>query len=97
MISKWKTLPLDLVNKIMLYQPVESPAMLAWDTATIREVKNNELWCKVNGEIKLKEDEETELLEEMEEMEDIDIEWFHFLITEHYGIGIWEGEQIIDN
>lgn len=91
MISRWKTLPMELVNKIMLYQPVESPAMMAWDTATIREVKNNELWCKVDGDIKLKDSDEEE------EMEDIDVEWFHFLIMEHYGIGVWEDEQITND
>lgn len=91
MISRWKTLPMELVNKIMLFQPVESPAMMAWDTATIREVKNNELWCKVDGDIELKDSDEEE------EMEDIDVEWFHFLIMEHYGIGVWEDEQITNN
>ncbi len=92
MISRWKTLPTELVDKIMLYQPVESPAMMAWDTAPIREVKNNELWCKVEGSIELKEGDEEE-----EGMNDVDIEWFHFLITEHYGIGIWEDEQITNS
>jgi len=93
MISRWKTLPTELVDKIMLYQPVESPAMMAWDTATIREVKNNELWCKVDGDIKLNDEEE-----DYEGWEDIDIEWFHFLITEHYGIGVWnDDEQIVED
>jgi len=35
----------------MLYQPIESPAMMAWDLAEIRLVTSNEL--EITGEIKL--------------------------------------------
>ncbi len=94
MISRWKSLPKELVDKIMLYQPIESPAMMAWDTAEIREITNNELWCKVDGDIELYT---TDSDSEDEAAEALNIEWFHFLITQHYGIGIWEEDEQITN
>lgn len=78
MINIWKKLPMDLVNKIMSYQPIESPAMLAFISADIREIKDNELWCKVEGDIKLLPDDDME--------DELNTEWFHFLIAEHYGV-----------
>lgn len=86
----WKKLPRELVDKIMLYQPIESPAMKAWDTAEIREVTNNELWCKVDGDIEIHNSDS----EEDDEAAALNLEWFHFLLTEHYGIGIWEDDEI---
>lgn len=87
----WKKLPRELVDKIMLYQPVESPAMRAWNTAEIREVTTNELWCKVDGDINIYQSSDSE---EDDEATALNLEWFHFLLTEHYGIGIWEDEEI---
>jgi hypothetical protein len=51
MINRWKSIPKVLYDKIMLYQPIESPAMMAWDLAEIRLVTSNEL--EITGEIKL--------------------------------------------
>lgn len=93
MINRWKTLPKELVDKIMVYQPIESPAMMAWDTAEIREVTNNELWCKVDGDIEIHSSDS----DSDDEVEALNLEWFHFLLTEHYGIGIWEEDEQITN
>jgi len=71
MISKWNKLPMDLVNKIMSYQPIESPAVVAWNKAEIREVKSNELWCNVSGEITLND----------EDINDVELEWYVFSST----------------
>tara|TARA_R110000744_G_scaffold379765_1_gene498655 strand:- start:5287 stop:5520 length:234 start_codon:yes stop_codon:yes gene_type:complete len=50
----WKSLPIDLYKQIMLYQPIESPAMKAWNLATIRLVTTNEL--EISGTIKLNDE-----------------------------------------
>tara|TARA_B110000444_G_C18269555_1_gene335669 strand:+ start:82 stop:324 length:243 start_codon:yes stop_codon:yes gene_type:complete len=77
MINNWKKLPMDLVNKIMSFAPIESPAMTAWKTATIREVSTNELWCKVDGEIKLNEDYNPTWF-----LTDLDAEYYLFLLSQ---------------
>ena len=77
MISKWRTLPMDLVNKVMSYHPIESPAMTAWKTATIRMVSTNEL--EVDGEIKLNEDDlagEAGMF-----LSGVDLEYYLYLLT----------------
>ena len=43
MINRWKSIPKVLYDKIMLYQPIESPAMMAWDLAEIRLVTSMNL------------------------------------------------------
>tara|TARA_R110000803_G_scaffold69193_2_gene131431 strand:- start:612 stop:851 length:240 start_codon:yes stop_codon:yes gene_type:complete len=73
----WKVLPMDLVNKIMLFAPIQPPHFLAYKTG-IRIITLCELNCKLSGTIKLEGGgyEENELNEE----------WFLFLLSQEYNI-----------
>jgi len=83
MINRWKSIPKELYDKIMLYQPIESPAMIAWDLATIRLVSTNELQCKINGEIKINDDP-MEIFDgiDPEELTGTDAEYYLFLLND---------------
>tara|TARA_R110000744_G_scaffold152379_1_gene266393 strand:- start:275 stop:514 length:240 start_codon:yes stop_codon:yes gene_type:complete len=73
----WKVLPIDIVNKIMLFAPIQPPHFLAYKTG-IRIITLCELNCKLSGTIKLEGGgyEENELNEE----------WFLFLLSQEYNI-----------
>tara|TARA_R110001606_G_scaffold108524_5_gene233643 strand:+ start:8210 stop:8449 length:240 start_codon:yes stop_codon:yes gene_type:complete len=71
----WKKLPMDLVNKIMSYQPIESPSMKAYKSATIRPIFSNELNCNISGEITLSDEPYWEGLT------GVDAEYYMFLLT----------------
>ena len=73
----WKVLPMDIVNKIMLFAPIQPPHFLAYKTG-IRIITLCELNCKLSGTIKLEGGgyEENEL----------NNEWFLFLLSQEYNI-----------
>jgi len=77
MNDNWKTLPIDIVNKIMLFSPIEPPHHLAYKKG-IRIITSCELNCNLSGTIDLVGDGGIE--------NDLNQEWFEYLISEHYNI-----------
>jgi len=77
LIKIFENLPMDIVNKIMLFAPIEPPHYLAYKTG-IRIITSCELNCKLSGTIKLDGGgyEENELNDE----------WFLFLLSQEYNI-----------
>ena len=71
----WKVLPMDIVNKILLYSPIQPPHYLAYKNG-IRIITSCELNSNLSGTIKLLGGEEN----------DLNNEWLLFLITQEYGI-----------
>ena len=73
----WKVLPIDIVNKIMLFAPIQPPHFLAYKTG-IRIITLCELNCKLSGTIKLEGGGYEE--------NDLNEEWFLFLLSQEYNI-----------
>ena len=71
----WKVLPMDIVNKILLYSPIQPPHYLAYKNG-IRIITSCELNSNLSGTIKLLGGEENDLNEE----------WFLFLLSQEYNI-----------
>ena len=74
----WEKLPMDLVNKIKLYAPIETPHNKAYKTA-VRVITSCELNCNLEGEITLN----TTVFENDMTTEE---EWFLYLLEQQYEI-----------
>ncbi len=81
----WKKLPMDIVNKIILYQ--ETPSCKAFKAAKIRPITTSMLMENCSGTIELNE----EPLDQ-EQYTELDIEWFQYLVTEYYDLDIIQDE-----
>lgn len=73
-------LPLHLYYKILTYGAIESPSFVAYKTAIIRPIFSNELNCNITGKIKLEGGGYEE--------NDLNEEWFGFLLSQQYNINI---------
>ena len=77
LIKIFENLPMDIVNKIMLFAPIQPPHFLAYKTG-IRIITSCELNSNLSGTIKL--------LGGGYEENDLNEEWFHFLLSQEYNI-----------
>jgi len=73
----WKVLPMDIINKIMLFAPIQPPHFLAYKTGN-RIITSCELNCNLSGTIKLDGGGYEE--------NDLNEEWFLFLLSQEYNI-----------
>ena len=70
-------LPIEIINKILLYAPIQPPHFIAYKTG-IRIITSCELNSNLSsGEIKL--------IDERDE-NDLDEEWFMYLLSQQYNI-----------
>ena len=73
----WKVLPMEIVNNILMYAPIQPLHFLAYKTG-IRIITSCELNSNLSsGEIKL--------IDERDE-NDLDEEWFMYLLSQQYNI-----------
>jgi len=70
-------LPIELYYKILSYGAIQPPHLIAYKTG-IRVITSNELNCKLSGTIKLKGGGYEE--------NDLNEEWFLFLLSQKYNI-----------
>ena len=77
LLKIFENLPMDIVNKIMLFAPIQPPHFLAYKTG-VRMITSCELNCNLSGTIKLEGGgyDENALNEE----------WFLFLLSQQYNI-----------
>tara|TARA_R110000737_G_scaffold2403_1_gene6694 strand:- start:409 stop:639 length:231 start_codon:yes stop_codon:yes gene_type:complete len=73
LLKIFENLPMDIVNKIMLFAPIQPPHFLAYKTG-VRMITSCELNCNLSGTIKLEGGgyDENALNEE----------WFLFLLSQ---------------
>jgi len=76
----WEKLPTEIVDKLFLYQ--ETPSCKAFKAAKIRPITTSMLMENCSGDITLNSDDDEEDLTEL------DIEWFHFLVSEYYDLNL---------
>ena len=80
LLKIFQNLPLDIIKKILLYAPIQPPHFLAWKTG-IRIITSCELNCNlVSGVLTLDGGGRDE--------NNINEEWFHYLIEQQYNIHI---------
>mgnify|MGYP003677344489 FL=1 len=77
MIENFRHLPMDIVNKILLYSPINPPHYLAYKKG-IRIITSCELNCNLSGKIKLEGGGYEE--------NDLNEEWFLYLLSQQYNI-----------
>ena len=71
-------LPIEIINKILLYAPIQPPHFIAYKTG-IRIITSCELNSNLSsGEIKL--------IDEERGGNDLEEEWFMYLLSEQYNI-----------
>ena len=72
-------LPIKLYYKILNYGAIEPPHLVAFKTAKVKPIFNNELNCNISGEIKLEENTEFEDFPD-DDLNSLNEEWFMFLL-----------------
>lgn len=73
-------IPINLYYKILTYGAIEPPHFIAFKTAIIKPIFSNELNCNISGEIKLEGGGYEE--------NDLNQEWFEFLLSQQYNINL---------
>jgi len=73
-------IPINLYYKILTYGAIEPPHFIAFKTAIIKPIFSNELNCNISGEIKL--------IGGGYEENDLNQEWFEFLLSQQYNINL---------
>ena len=78
MLNIFRQLPLDIINKILMYAPIQPPHFVAYKTG-IRIITSCELNSNLSqGEIKL--------IGGGSDENDVNQEWFMYLLSQHYNI-----------
>lgn len=78
----WKELPTEIVDKLFLYQ--ETPSCKAFKAAKIRPITTSMLMEKCSGDITLNTEDD----DITGEFDALDIEWFHYLVSEYYDLNL---------
>jgi len=73
----FRKLPIEIINKILLYAPIQPPHFIAYKTG-IRIITSCELNSNLSGEIKLIDEERDENA--------LNEDWFMYLVSQEYNI-----------
>ena len=71
-------LPIEIINKILLYAPIQPPHFIAYKTG-IRIITS----CELNSNLSSRE---IKLIDEERGGNDLEEEWFMYLLSQQYNI-----------